>query len=683
MQGGSSTPVAGYLGDLQPRIRRHSFNLLGSHELGSRLRLFAEGKYVLADTDTFGQPSYDPLTFINADNPFIPAAIRGAIVPGAASDAFGVPLPDGLLMFRDNFDLGRRGESVERATVRTVAGVDGQVTDNTRFELSYTFGQTRTRFDLPNYRVRDRYFAALDAVDEGLYLNGVASGHIVCRVDVDPPGSAIDPINYGSPAASFTPGTASGCVPLNLFGEDNVSADALAFINADNRSRARLTQHVVSGSMTGDSSAFFELPGGPAGFAVGAEYRKEKSRTVPDQLIQDGLLQDLVQIAPERGAFDVKEAFVEVNLPVLRNAPLAHALEFGAAVRLSDYSTVGNTTTWRIDGRYAPVRDIMFRGTYSQAVRAPNINELFAPASGGATVIDDPCDPVRIADGSQFRAANCAALLTDFGIDPDDFDPEMAGSTTGQSTGNPLLSEEKARTWTFGVVLRPAALPDLSVSVDWYDIKLKNAINMAGASEFAALCVDQPSLDNTYCDAIGRDATTGYINDWHVSPQNVAKFSTAGADLVLDYDFKPAAVGDFHLRVVGGYLDKLAFISTPGADPDSNRGETGAPKFLATADLTWTRDAFSANYGINWFSRTRRFTTEQLAANPDLSDPAYFFYKARWEHDIRLAYALRDRKLTLHAGVNNLFDAQPDVGMASYPVSFVGRFFYGGVSLKL
>jgi iron complex outermembrane recepter protein len=683
-QGGSNTPQAGYPGDLQPQIKRHSFNLFSHLEFNNRLRLFGEAKYVRTDNFTQRQPSFDFFTYINAENPFIPAVIRSAIVPDAAAD-YG--LPDGILMSRDHFDIGTRGEKTRRETVRTVLGIDGELIANSRYDLSYTYGETAAHFTEMDYRISDRYYAALDAVDEGLFNNGPANGVIRCRIDLQPPGSVIDQFQYGGEAQTFTPGANSGCAPLNLFGEYVASDAAQQFVTADVRNRSKVSHHIVSGAINGDLGEGFALPGGKVGYAVGAEYRKEKSNSVPDQLIQDGMLADLATILPERGSFDVKELFAEVNVPVLKDAPYAHSLAFGAAARWSDYSTVGNTLTWKLDTRYSPVRDIMFLGTWSQAVRAPNITELYAPNGSGFFFVDDPCDPQFRGDGSQFREANCEALLDDLGIDPDDFspesDPQNNASIEGTTTGNPLLREEKARTWTLGFLLRPQAVPGLEIRFDWYDIKLKNAINTASAEQFAQLCVDQPTLDNTYCDAIERDPDTGYINGWMVRPENVAKFATAGADFTVGYRFAPMDAGDFHLVVTGGYLDKLQFIATPGADIDNTRGEESAPKYLATADLTWNLDRWTANYGINFFSKTRRFTTEQIEANPDLSDPKYFFHKAKWEHDARLGFTPAGSSFNVYAGVNNLFDAKPSRGMKSYPVSFVGRFFYAGVRMKL
>lgn len=687
--GGDSTPLAGYQGDLSPETEKHNVNLLASFEFSPAVRLFAEAKYVNTKNFSFAQPSFDFFTTIQADNPFIPAPIRNSLVFGPAGlEGFG--LPAGVLVSRDNFDLGVRGEYAERDTYRGVVGFDGRITDNLRYELSYVYGQTKTNFTATNYRIADRYFAALDAVDEGQFLTGVANGNIVCRSNLDPNAPDNDPnaalIGAATSPLTFTPGPNSGCVPLNILGENVANPAALDWINADLQNSVKVEQHVLTGSVAGDFGALFELPGGPIGFALGGEYRKESSDFQSDELQKIGALADLAQIQDEQGEFDVKEAFAELNIPLLRDLPFADILQFGAAIRLSDYSTVGQTTTWKVDGTWGPIPDIRFRGTYSEAVRAPNITELFSPQNGTFSFIDDPCDPVNIPEGTQFRQANCTALLTGLGIDPATFsptsDPRATVSLPGRAGGNPNLEEETATTWTAGVVLRPRFIRRLSITADWYDIKLQNAISTAAAQDLVDLCVDQPTLDNQFCANVGRDPSTGFVNDYLVGPANVAQFRTAGADFTVNYGFGLSpTLGDINVRLAAGYLDRLEFIPTPGAEVDNDRLEPNAPKWNGTLDVTWRLDNFSVNYGVNYFSKTRRYTTEQIEANPDLVDPQYEFYREKWEHDIQLGWTTEDERFRFYTGVNNIFDRLPDLGSLSYPSSFRGRYIYAGARI--
>ena len=668
-QGGDSTPLAGYQGDLSPRNRRHVLNGLASFQFSPALRLFGEGKYVNTRAYSIAQPAFDFFTFIAPDNPFIPANIAAVA-------------PDGVLLSRDSYDLGVRGETVKRQTIRGVIGADGEISDHANYEVSYVYGRTRTRNRSASLLLGDRYYAALDAVIDP------ATGQATCRSSLFPADN-IDPNNFDQPASTFTPGANSGCAPLNLFGENRSSAAALAFAVVDPVSRSRVTQQVVSGSINGDFGEFFTLPGGPVGFAVGAEYRRETSSSNPDQYFIDGALRDYAQILPESGKFNVKEVFGELNVPLLNRVRFAETLSFGAAARLSDYSTVGRTTTWQVNGVYAPVRDIRFRATLSQAVRAPNVGELFGATSGTFAFIDDPCDPQNVAEGTASRAANCTATLQALGLSasqiaafsPTD-DPEATVSLPGRSGGNRNLREETARTWTAGVVLRPSFIPGLSASFDWYNIRIRGAINTPTAQQLTELCVDQPTLDNVYCANVQRNATTGYVSGFLVTPANVAAFRTSGGDLTANYRVETARAGTFNVRLSGGFLDTLSFVPTLGAEVDNDRSETFAPKYSATSDFTWSKRGLTVNYGINWFSRTRRYTTEQIAANPDLSDPKYFFYKDKWEHEVQVAFAT-NKRFEFYIGANNLLNAKPAFASASYPVTSIGRYLYAGARIKL
>lgn len=681
--GGDSTPQEIYFGDYNPLNERHIFNGMLTYEVSPSLRFFADGKYVRSKAYTIGQPSYDLYIQIYGDNAFLNQRFGDAVVG------------DALLLGRDHFDFGIRDYTAKRDTLRSVLGFDGKLGENNRYELSWTFGQVKSKSVSRNSRIADRYYAAIDAVVDP------ATGQITCRINL--PGETLiknfgyinsqqygtyNPVtgNYEGPAVTFNKGE---CVPLNIFGNGAPSQEALDFILDDDRDSARLRQNVLSGSLAGDTGSFFELPGGPVGYAVGAEYRKESSRFTPSEFTQNGYFLDSSFSGLDRGSFTVKEVFGELNLPIFRNAPLAETLSVGGAVRLSDYSTIGRTTTWSVNGVYAPVRDLTVRGTISQAVRAPNLNELFGAFSGTYNFISDPCGIDRITDGTASREANCEAILAELGIDPATFDPadDAASpdntSLLGRTSGNRDLEEETAKSWTAGVVLRPRFIPNLQIAADWYDIRIRNAINTATPQELAELCVDQPTLDNVYCENIERDPLSGYITDYLVQPENVANFDTEGLDVSLNYRIRPANLGSFNFRLTGNYLHKLEFIPSVGAEVDDDREESGrpAPKYSATGDITWTMGNLTLNYGVNYFSKTLRFSREDTEADPDIVEKKYLYIKPRWEHELQAAYDI-NKDINVYAGVNNLFDTKPDVGAAGYPVSAVGRFFYVGVKAK-
>jgi outer membrane receptor protein involved in Fe transport len=654
-QGGSSTNIDGYQGDLFPELDRHIFNLLGHFDVNEKLTISAEAKYVRSHALSLSQPTYDFYLFMTPDNPFMPQAIRDAIVPGAAAEYFEDPdAPDGVLVTRDNFDMGINTEDALRETLRGVLAANGDLSEHLRYEASYVYGETKSRIVENNNRIEDNWLQAIDVITDPV------SGRPACR--------------SGAP----------GCVPYNIFGNGVRDEAALDFVATDSVSHTKVTQQVVSGSLSGDFGSHLELPGGSIGFALGAEWRRETSESNPAPEIADGLTW-VGPITPSDGSFDVKELFAEINLPVLVDAPYASRLSFGAAFRASDYSTVGQTNSWKVDAVYAPVESVTFRGTYAQAVRAPNIAELFSPQTSSFNFITDPCDVQELNNGTGSREANCAALLTALGVDPATFAPSNSPQATlfteGTFGGNRDLSEETARTWTVGVVLRPDFAPGLSVSLDWYDIEIEDAINTPEAEELAELCVDQPTIDNAFCPGITRDPDTGFITGFAVQPAHVASFRTAGLDMNFDYRMTTEKMGEFKFQLVGGYLHRLEFISSPGADVDNDLDEQYNPKYSATFDASWTHGPLTLAYGINWFSQTDKFTRETLAGDPDYTDPRYFKVREKWEHEISAAYDIND-SINLYAGINNLLDAKPSFEYSSYPVSAMGRYFYLGARMN-
>ena len=308
-------------------------------------------------------------------------------------------------------------------------------------------------------------------------------------------------------------------------------------------------------------------------FAAGAEYRRETSRFRPSQALQDNLFyqyDEYIIPTPSDGHFDVGEVFGEINAPILRNVRFADTLAIGAAGRFSHYSTVGNTRAYQFNAVWAPVRDISFRGSYGRSVRAPNIGELFQPSTGTSNFFSDPCYLGNRDSGTQYRSANCQALITGLGGNPATFtaanNPNANIFIPGTVQGNPDLRAEVARTWTAGVVLRPHFVRDLNIAIDWYDIRLRDAISQPDANVIANLCVDQPSLNNVFCQAIGRAQGTGFINSFVVAPQNVAAFRTAGLEWNASYTLRTARAGRFRFPP-----DRR--LSAPArADRDAGRG---------------------------------------------------------------------------------------------------------------
>jgi len=668
--GGTGTLRSDYIGDVRAKNHLYVGDLMLNYKFSDTFQFFGDVKYARGHAFSASQPTFDYYILIPEDNAFLPASIL------AAAQGNGAP----ILLNRDNFDLGVRGEDIKRNTWRSVAGFRGDLTSTIAYEISYVFGQTKVKALSTNNRFNDRLFAALDAVV-------APNGQIVCRSNLNPADLPFQPFassGFNAAQLSFTPGANSGCQPLNLFGEGVASPAAIDWVMTDSLTTSKLQQHVVSGFVQGTVPGL-NLWGDDIGFVVGGEWRKEKSKSDPP--LEDQLGQTFGNvILPTDGNFSVKEAFAEVRVPIFKDKPFAETLELNGAVRFSDYTTVGSTFSWNTSAKWAPVRDITFRGTYAKAVRAPNISELFSPQSQTFLFIDDPCDISQLNNGSSTRAANCSTLLTGLGVNPATFTDPNSSSIPGVQIGNPDLSEETAKSWTAGVVIEPRFIPGLHISLDWYNIKIANAINTPTAEEVAELCVDAPDLNNVFCDAITREFGTAAITDFSIQPANVASFRTVGLDFQLDYRLDPADLGIgsnlglFNIRLMGNYLDKLTFISVPGAELDDDRTEQFAPKWQVTLDVTWRLDPITVNYGFNYFSKTTRYSLEDLAGDPDLASKANIFYNARHTHDIQINWDI-EKKASFYIGMNNIFNQKPDIA-TFYPVSPVGRFVYAGFKVN-
>lgn len=640
------TPVAGfYSGDLAPRVRRHDVNLLSRYDFSDAFKLSLEGKFVQVDARTFDYFNAIYYTPITIDNPFVPQAIRDAAIAAGT---------DTVHVNRDDLDYGRHGEDDRRRTYRGVVDASGRISDHATYDAYYEYGRTDVRITKLNEILNANYLEALDVVTDP------ATGQPVCRSG------------------------ASGCVPVSLFGPGPISRQALGFFQIDDTDHASITQQVANASVSGDFGQFFSLPGGPIQFSFGGEYRRETSAFQPSANLLDGAFlsyNEPTTFVHSGGRFDVKEAFGELNAPILKDRRFAQTLSIGAEYRYSSYSTVGSTTTWQVNGVYAPVRDITFRGSYGKAVRAPNIGELFAPTTSTSAFIGDPCTSGEITHGTQYRAANCAALLQSLGATNADL--QTGSNIFGIISGNPDLKAETARTWTAGTVLRPRFARGLTLSVDWYDIKLKNAINTAQPSDLVDLCVDQPTLNNQFCGQVTRQQRTGQVVGYVVQPQNVARFRTAGADLNVDYLVRTIRAGTFDLRLVGGYLHRLQLLSLPGADVTDKVDQFGSPRWTLDVSPSWTLGGFTLSYNLRWFDRTRTQPKIVTDNDPDYAPAAQLRYSALWQHDVQVQYQFA-HGLALYMGANNISDQKPDPGNSiNAPISAVGRFLYAGAKINL
>jgi iron complex outermembrane receptor protein len=695
MIGGDGTRTDEFIDDLLPELQRTAVNANLNFEISPAAQFFFEGKYVEAHTEFLAQPTFNYGILIPTDNPFMPASIRAdAMAPGGFGSF--------VLMGRDNFDLGYTGRDIERRTYRVATGLKGDLTPHLNYEVSYVFGRTEVNSLYLNNRINERWYAAIDAVDEGQFLTGVPNGNIVCRSNLDPtavPDGDVwfqtqDVASFGT---TFKPGPNSGCVPANVFGDGSISAAARAWINTDTLTESRIEQEVFTAYLAGVSTPLFELPAGPVGYAVGIEHRRESSVTEASEIEQLGFdagydISWAGQSQDVRGEFDVSEAFVEVNVPLLADLPGVQSLTLDAAYRYSDYSTSGGSEAYKVGLRYRPNDWVMFRGTLAQAVRAPNIGELFLPSTQTFAILQDPCDASRQGQGGSNRAANCAAHLTALGIaDPGSWQDTTSVSQEGVISGNPDLIPETADTITYGLVFTPQRyLTGFSFAIDYYDIDLTDAINAPSAQFILNQCYDQPQ-PNQFCDLIRRNGnmaspTFGAVNFFEQAIINVSNYTTKGYDFSIRYgleaaDFGAPELGRLSFAFVGSKLEGLTFIDDP-TSPEDFVGRPGSPEWIASVDVTWEVGNLLVNYGYTHYSETIRIDPDVIAADPDFADSRFFNYSALTRHDVQARYNIND-SVTVYGGINNLFNQQPDMGSTSQPIGAQGRYMYLGATMRL
>lgn len=706
--GGPGIPSGFNENSLIPETERYSVNVNLSYELSSEAKFFFEGKYVSNTAEFQGQPNtfYDLLT-VREDNPFITPQQR----PFVGELFFGNGTDRGFYITRDPADLGPNRDRNEFETYRFVAGVKGDITPHFSYEISGNYGRFEQTSIDNNRVITDRFFAAIDAV-------AGPGGTPICRSDISntPPATTPFGIPAGDPGFfTFNPGDGQ-CRPANILGGvGSISQEAIDFITASTVNQFVLEQLVFDMIFTGDTGAFLELPGGPIGFATGFEFREEISSSNFDPLVrgvipvttafgtagqqvgdatggvQNSLVFDPASIISNAGGeFTVYDVFGEVRVPILSEVPFAETLELSGAARYSNYSTVGGTFTWNVGGLYAPTKDILFRGTYAVAVRAPNINELFNPPQGAFFRPNDPCDVGNLveADNPALRQANCTAFFQQIG-----FNPNLGGNTysyvdpltarfSGTISGNPNLSEETATTWTVGAQITPTFIPGLIVSVDYYNIELEDAINTVGAQDIVDNCVDSATIANGFCDLITRNPNTGGFTFLRQTSVNFARQETAGVEAALQYGFD---VGDhgFTLNANGTWVEKLDNFFDPSdltfVDPEL--GEIQRPEWSAQGALTWDWKGLSLTWSTTWLDKQglRSVEIEDVGTTgSDTFSPENGLASDTFIHDASFSYEASD-KFEVYGGVNNIFNKKPFITEQAFPVSPVGTFFFLGV----
>lgn len=739
-----STPIHGFnrngIRALSTPLERSLLSSVLSYEIDPAAKVFFEGTYARTkanselepfplgsdsvfgvlpncqDTDQNGNlDTCDLSSGVRLNSGVVPQALRDAVLarnPDLTNDTAVVGFARRLT------EVGNRGASSVRQTFRTVTGLEGDLLpfvgqglfSDLRYEFSFNYGTTSDN-QISNGQLN------VANMREAFNTTTLADGSVACA----------------NPTA-----VAEGCVPVFIFGQNTITPDALAYIQAPVLRDVVIEQIITGGFVSGRIG---KLPmGGPVGFSVGAERRVEKSRDTPDALTQTG--QNAGNFIPaQQGSFDVEEVFAEISVPVLVDQPFAKYLEVKGGIRASDYSTIGSTLAYSVGLDWAVNDWARGRAQYAKAVRAPNIGELFS--SGGETfaAVQDPCAGVTRTSSGQAAFFNTRQNLNDpnvvlnSGIDADTIgdstaqnclaDPSIAARVTAagglaltqaeaQGTGGfvggspalGVLTEETAKSYTYGAVFTPQFgnqwVDALTLSVDYYNIKVDDAIETVGRQLSLDECYGGDAgfgAGNPFCSNVRRFGTgpqVGALDGVDGGFLNIASLKTSGVDTQASYRFKlndlVSGYGDLGRFLFSAtYTHLLTQKSEAFGVVTNDRGKVGDFKDRALLNFLYNRGPLTANWEINYLSKAAVdvFETDDRAG----SLPSVAF------HDVQLRYAFgkgKDVRTTVVLGVNNVFDkfveiggtngdlGQP-VGSRTFPDVYepFGRAWYAGVKVDL
>lgn len=529
-------------------------------------------------------------------------------------------------------EFGPRITDAERTTIRGLTGFDYTLPNGWDVTGYYTFGKTD---------------------QDQLTLGQINTERAAFAMDVElaPDGMTVQCVDATA--------RLQGCVPFNPFGEGTISPGAVAYLQAPANFQAIVEQRVFGLGLGGETG--WELPGGAFSFAVGAEYREETGQTIPGGFLQQGVSGGNASL-PTDGKFDVEEFYAEVSVPVHER------LTLDAAVRAGDYSSVGNTTTWKVGADAMLHNSLRLRATVAESVRAPNVSDLFRGAGETFRTVQDPCDGVTNATTGVI-ADNCRSIqviqdrINDQGIfELTQVERQSAG---GFLLGNPNVEEETADSFTLGFVWQPEFIEGFSASVDYYDIELQDAIAITSRTTVTERCFNvAPGMFDPTCNGtVLRDLQMGRgaLVSVDSSSSNENDFNTSGVDFEVAYG-RSAGPGDIRFSMLWNYLIEWDEIGIIDGDLDANAGEIVTPRNRGTGHVAYNWGDWQAFWRFRYWHRSTDsnspgLTNENSDALGNPLDPSKNEIASITYNDVSVSYNKERYGVTL--GVNNVFDKQP------------------------
>jgi outer membrane receptor protein involved in Fe transport len=684
---------------VQTPYERSGLYAQGRFEISSAVEVYAQGQYTRTSVTQRNAPSgsfFQPL-FIPLNSPFLTTAQRNTIC---------------LAQDNDPATAGRQAPTQAQCDARIAAGQEVQLSIGRRFVEA---GPRVTDLRSNTYEIIAGARGPLTSTLDWDISGQTGRADRVNRTTGSGLLSRLQEAVRGCPTGSTT-----GCTPINLFGaEGSITPAQVAFLDvplfAFINTQFDAAQAVINGDL-GFASPFANEA---IGIATGVEYRRYAGNSRGDlpSSTSGAVLGAGAPSLPIAGKYDTKEAFAEIIVPLIEDRPFFHNLTVEAGGRYSDYSTSGGNWTYKVGGSYMPVRDIKVRGVYSRAVRAPNLGELFQPQVTFLTArTTDPCQGTAAQIAA--RGANVevcrAATGNNFGAVP----APAAGQINATTGGNPLLDPEIATTFTAGVVLQPSFARNLAVTLDYYDIKVKEAISNPTATDIIDACyVGNTNPSSPQCLAIGRNPVNGSLsgpNNTTSGPflglSNLGRIRSSGFDLGATYR-QDLGFGRLNLSLIANRTTRFLFQPTPTSLNRDCLGffspACGAPTPKFSFNQRSTLSLGQTDISLLWrhISKARveppAPTPQVPVGEPGNAGPTTFFgpysrIPAYNYFDLALQQSIA-RNLRLTLTVNNLLDKDPpfvggqaggsDINSSAtntFPVAYdpIGRRFVLGANLR-
>ena len=636
---GGNTWNEGNISTVTPRIDRNNIWGRVSYELTDSIRASFEASY--GRTHTFGYAAYQRYTGPNtvgtnsAANPLVSVSINNAFLPQSVRDA---AILAGVTTFgygMSTIDYGRMQNDITRENMRLVGTLEGDIGSSWKWQAYYQHGRSNIDVALRNTTNNARFQLAVDAVRNG-------SGAIVCRSTLTNP--------------------TNGCVPANIFGTGVISPESLAYFKGTATQSQKITENVVAISANGTLGNSWA---GPISLAVGAEHRTERAEAVGDALSQtNGWATG--NFKTNAGGYNVTEGFGEVVVPVLKDSGLGSA-DLNGAVRLTHYSLAGTVTTWKAGLSYEPIPDIRIRIVRSRDIRAPSISEGFAAGSTQAVDVIVPNSAPNLYTPGTFRV-------------------------TMVTNGNPTLTPEIADTLSLGAIFKPRFFPGFSASVDYYNIRVKDAIQQLAQNDIVTLCYAGVS---TACGLITADGSKTITQITRV-PINVASIRVRGIDFDASYRTSLGTIlpGSVNLRFIA--TRSLNYTLNTGVTTTEYAGMNGGP--LSTISAPKWRTYTTIGYDGDRLSLTGTMRTisqgvysNSWKSGVDIDDNTI---KGATYFDLAGSYKImgdRSKYIEAYFKIDNLLDKAPPVAaqnvssaLQTNPILYdvIGRSYRIGIRLR-